>query len=106
MLKSVAQQYWDGVRRGYTEQAALFVKDEKTRALYQGKLAAEGRRFAIWTQRFCQLTAEVDDRKAEWLREGTVLVHLEVYGANSVLVPTTLSRIGNGSRGVVAKSRS
>ena len=87
MLQSVAQQYWDGVRWGYTEQAALFVKDEKTRALYQGKLAAEGERLRYMDAKVlhAEVTAEADDRKAEWLREGTVLVHLEVYGVNSVL---------------------
>ena len=87
MLRSVAQQYWDGVRWGYTEQAALFVKDEKTRALYQGKLATEAATLRYMDAKVLhvEVTAETDDRKAEWLREGTVLVHLEAYGVNSVL---------------------
>lgn len=87
MLQTVAQQYWDGVRWGYTDQAALFVKDEKTRALYQGKLSSEGAKLRYMDAKV--LHAEVSEEKiekgAEWLREGKVLVHLEVYGVNSVL---------------------
>lgn len=87
MLQSVAQQYWDGVRWGYTEQAALFVKDEKRRATYQGELAADGatKRYMDAKVLHAEVSAEVQDKKAEWLREGRVLVHLEVYGINSVL---------------------
>ena len=87
MLQNVAQQYWDGIRWGHTDRAALFVKDEKTRALYQGQLSFEGStlRYVDAKVLHAEVSAEKREKDAEWLREGTVLVHIEVYGVNSVL---------------------
>ena len=72
MLQTVAQQYWDGVRWGYTDQAALFVKDEKTRALYQGKLASEGAKLRYMDAKVlhAEVSEENYEKGDEWLREG------------------------------------
>ena len=87
MLQSVAQQYWDGVRWGYTEEASMFVKDTKNRALYQSQLASDITRIRYMDAQVlhAEVSDESEEKNIEWLREGTVMVRIEAYGVNSVL---------------------
>lgn len=87
MLQTIAQQYWDGVRWGYTQEASMFVKDPMTRALYEGQLASVGARVRYIDARVIhtEVSDESSDKNNLWLREGTVMVRTEAYGLNSVL---------------------
>jgi len=84
MLHEAAQRYWDSLRWGFFDEAALVIEDEGARTLYQRELEASQQRWRLTEAEVLRVKVivppedEQPDAQGRW-RTGTVLTRTEGY---------------------------